>query len=408
MIAEYVDEVVVEELRYRWSENPDEQELAMFGATVAALEILEQIVIRSPYLGFGPTSRSRRAEKIPWILGFQWGSEEPILSLLLTMLPKVHTIRLRGAVDRLWFKPISRIAADPTAVTLSHLTFIELNLDSQTDQNGLRPLATIARLPSLAKLHVRNAYEPVGEHLEDLRLQANTSNVAELSLENQDTCWRSLGAFLGIFRALRRFVYKPCDPPDLDGLKSVKPEFHPSKIVTVLLEHAGNTLEHMTLYAGSRRLEWMGSLSRFGVLTSLSTDSQLLIDDGSSSPTQLANNLPVSIQRIELKVHPSFNLETASDLIGYLVWIRDTQLPSLVSIKLLHMSEESARGLLDRSFVAEARDIGLTIDCDVSEDPDVTSRALLVARKAYDMDVTIGRFFMRRGGILDRNTSFAE
>ena len=116
-------------------------------------------------------------------------------------------------------------------------------------------------------------------------------------------------------------MYQPCDPPDLDGLKSVEPEFYPSKIVTVLLEHAGNSLEHLTLYAGSRRLAYMGSLSGFSVLTSLHTVWQLLIDDASSSQTLLADNLPGSIQQIQLKVDPSFDLETGSALIEHLVSI---------------------------------------------------------------------------------------
>ena len=403
IIAEYVNEIVVERLSVNWSDSPDKQELARFGATVAALATLEQVIARCPYLSIGPRPTMGRARTLPWIREIQWGSENSILSLLLTMLPKVRTFRLRGGAHLLWVETISQIAADPTAVALSHLTLIDLNLDAQTQKAGFRMLATLARVPSLTTLQVKNACEPRDEENEDLRFQANSSNVAELSLTNQHSCWKSLGAFLGIFRALKRFVYKPCDPPDLEGLASVELDFHPSEIVTVLLEHAGNTLEHLTLYASSRRLAWMGPLTGFSALTSVRTDWQLLVDDASSSRTLLADNLPVSIQHIELNVDPSFDLETGSALIGHLVSIRETRFQSLISIKLLHMSEESARGLFDKSFVAEAKDIGITIDCDISENPDTTSRALLEARKAYDTDNRdgpIARFFRRSGGLL--------
>lgn len=147
----------------------------------------------------------------------------------------------------------------------------------------------------------------------------------------------------------------------------------------------------------------MEPLTGFSALTSLHTEWQLLVDGTSSSQILLADNLPVSIQHIELKVDPSFDLETGSVLIGHLVSIRETRFPSLISIKFLHMSEENTRGLLDKSFVAEAKDSGITIDCDISEDPDATSRALLEARKAYDTDSIhgiIARFFRRPGGLL--------
>ena len=408
IIAEYVDEIDLDRLCNDWSESPDEQELARFGATVAALDTLEQLIARCPYLFIGPRPSTGRSMTSGWTEEIQWGSEDPILSLLLTMLPKVRTFRLRGDVHLLWLETISQIAADPTAVALSHLNLIDLNLDSRTQKPGFRMLAALARVPSLTTLQVKNAYEPRHEEIEYLRLQANTSNVAELSLMNQHTCSVSLGAFLGIFRALRRFVYKPCDPPDLEGLESVMLDFYPSEIVTVLLEHAGNTLEHLTLYAGSRRLTWMGPLTGFSALTSVRTDWQLLVDGASSSQTLLADNLPVSIQHLELNVDPSFGLEAGTALIRHLVSTRETRFPSLTSIKFLHMSEENARGLLDKSFVAEAKDIGMTIDCDVSENPDTTSRALLEARKAYDIDDrnltiadgTIARFFRRPGGLL--------
>ena len=138
---------------------------------MAALDTLEQAIARCPYLGIGPTPRSRRAEIVPWAFGNQWGNEDPILSLLLTKLPKVRTFRLHGGVDRLWLETIGQIAADPITVALSHLSLIDLNLDFQMDRGGFRMLATLARVPSLTKLQVKNTYRPKDEHIGDEHIE---------------------------------------------------------------------------------------------------------------------------------------------------------------------------------------------------------------------------------------------
>ena len=360
LATEYVQEFQIDFYSNKWASGSPRRKFWARALGSALAEIMR----RCPYLkrddGAGGLTEEETCKN-----DIENGNYDLVAVLLLSLVPRVRTLRFRcmNLIPSFCTLMIERIACDPTATALSHLTTVEVDFNQSryTSKRPMEMLAVCAALPSLRSLCARNVgyatYQRSGN------VSTATSNVTELALHKFSTDLASFSAFLGMFRALRNFTHESLGPRD-----SPFRQLDPKQFIMVLLSCAQNSLRHLTMYSGEDDGPWMGSLAAFSKLAYVHTDWRLLLDESNPSDNQMVLKLPRSLQQLYLRVEPDFDVEARSNLIESLVSVKSIWFPVLKNFRLQGISGTNSRALLGKRFVTEAKKAGLIIECEVPTD----------------------------------------
>ena len=365
-IAEYVREVRIRDYNTEWKVSDDKR---IFWKNASG-GLLAKTLLACPYLDRNDGAAGMAEEITRCITSIDEGNEDVIIALLLSLLPKVHTLRFdcRHLVPETCLHVVRRIASTPTATALSRLRNVKIDFyNSIPSEQPLAMLASFAALPSLVSISAKNIGPAEYLPSEDSSTTM-TSKVSKLTLKRISIDTDDLSSFLAMFEPLQEFKFESLVP------RFIHVYFYPRDITNSLFCHSGKTLTHLTLHsrcnAPEKSAQWMGSLRKFKVLTHIRTDWCLLLDEREPLEHQLMDNLPYTVQELTLKVDPDFNVETASVSIGSLAAFKVVRFPVLRHLLLVHISPDKAVALLKKPFVRKAEGKGLRIRCDTRPDPD--------------------------------------
>ena len=363
ILAEYVKEVRIHSCLSSWGLR--EASWRQFW-TKAFGEVLASVMHSCPYLKCHNEAMCMTEEARRLIKGIENGDEDLIVGLLLSLLPRVRTLRFRcmQLIPQNCVHLIEQIARDPTATALSHLTTVEIDFSHGcwTSQTPLAMLSAFAALPSLKTLCAKNVGRITQRRSENI---LNRSNVTRLALKRISIGFTCLDTFLDMFKDLKSFEYVSFVPRD-SNLSSSGPD----NILSLLLWYADESLTHLTLYSLCKDTTWMGPLDAFSSLSHIHTDWPLLLDEANPSEQQMVKNLPSTVQQLTLKVGPHFDVETSSILIEKLVLAKKSRFPVLKGLLLLHISCDKSESLRRKPFFKTAQEVGLIINFDSNSDPD--------------------------------------
>ena len=203
------------------------------------------------------------AEKERWIYKIHAGDEDPLMSLLVTQLHYLTSVKLELQNDRsLLFEILKGIVEDPRSLSLSQLRNVEIHGQSPNQHMGLA--VCFAALPSVVSLTARNLSERVlGHRTVSFDLPPNSSNIRELNLDGGKSSIATISNLIAGIRSLRSFQCH-CFKMARDRLFA--------NMLTTLQQHASSSLEelsilcseHVILYSQGRVL---GEYTRLRILT---------------------------------------------------------------------------------------------------------------------------------------------
>lgn len=230
-----------------------------------------------------------------WMPELNHGNEDPVISLLLLLLPNLSKLRFEGfGSERANLRDtLDRIARmqSPNA-PLSLLRHVDLLCD--WDVSAARILRHITALPSIRSMHV----EKIGTHvsfsnLTVTELTPQTSKLEKLTLLRCRVSFKSLNYILAGLTALRSFTFVAERYLDFDSVW----------FRDALFAVAGSTLESLTLLSRNEKRNVIGDVRVFENLRNLHTETQLLLDDFAFScdETSLAKALPPNLQTLKLE-----------------------------------------------------------------------------------------------------------
>ena len=375
--AEYVQQLYINRSRREWNGH-DDDDIDRREQTDANSELLRLLVkqkVESPAVE--PSSIGWRRAQDLWMDEINDGSEDPLIGLLMTLLPNIRTIHIKLSshermfwstalirydslisIKRLnhrsnWWIMLNlffsspanmetgccRLRSEPTRLFLSRLTKVELvgSKDAERGRFELDELATFAALPSLRSIIVNGVWDP---ETEDHLFDYETSNVEELAMHDTSVSSETLFDFLGIFRNLRTFDYEPSNPSYCHCA------FDPPHVRSALVGHNRKTLTHLRICANNEPKKKMGSLRNLETLSLLELDLSLLINPRCAKPYDIARNLPDSVERIELHLDDNKyeldDYEKVANIIAQMLMLQTMELPKLQDFRFSRMAEEGA------------------------------------------------------------------
>ena len=240
-----------------------------------------------------------------WLAYIDIGDEEPLIALLLLLLPNLRIVRFDSVGESNFCieEALRAITDQENSASLRKLRTVDLRcvMTPWGDFMGFNLIRLIGALPSLTRIYGYG----VGTCPEDLYYTpyviTHPTNVTSLRFLRCCISPKSLFEFLSSSRNLQHFFYVPMGPASFIA------EFDPFWIRTALLAHAQGTLKTLTLLAGEYEKSFMGSLDNFTSLEFIRTDLRLLMGDPSKTLRVAFQLLPSSL--INLKLH----IESPSD-----------------------------------------------------------------------------------------------
>lgn len=236
-----------------------------------------------------------------WLKYIETGSEDPIISLLLLLLPNLSTLKFKylGEGQECLHDTLCRIRKmKGPGVPLSRLRHVQI--PHSWELGGLKLFELFLRLPSIRSIHATGMFtRDVNAH-SDTNLAPRTSDLEDLTLT---TCWigpKILSSHLEAFKALRSFTYDS-GAKILDMIPPL--EFDSFWIRSGLLTFAISTLESLTPLSHNRKRDFMGSIRGFTAMRNLHTETQLLLreSDMYHDETSLARALPPNLETLKLE-----------------------------------------------------------------------------------------------------------
>ena len=254
----------------------------------------------------------RRADSVlrdeidDWVMAVKRGIEDPIVALMLLLLPNLCTMTLE--IHSNFSYPLTetfrRISETEKSRFLTRLTTVNLDvqLRLEADVMDWEWLSISATLPSVQSIHAAR----IGTiDIEDLIKQTRcfepgSSTIEELSFIESSICPKSMFQLFESIKGLKKFTYS--DPDE-----ETQP-FEPFWMGKALIAYAKHSLELLKVTAD--RTEGVGTLGSFRGCTKLrelETDVHLLVEEDRFHT--LAYLLPVSIEKVHLYTgdHSRFN-----------------------------------------------------------------------------------------------------
>ena len=251
--------------------------------------------------GISLTLEQEASEFVPkekrrgWMTEVSHGNEDPIVSLLLILLPKLAKLRLEGfgserAKLRDTLDRIARVKSQNAPLSLLR----HVDLLCAWDMSGARILRQFITLPSIRSIHV----EQLGTHvsfsnLSITELAPPASKLEDLTLLNCRISFKSLKYILTGLHALRSFTF----------VATMYLDFDSTWFRDLLYAVAGSTLESLTLLTRNEKRKVIADLRIFKRLRNLHTETQLLLDYFSIDldEASLAKALPPNLQTLTLE-----------------------------------------------------------------------------------------------------------
>ncbi|CAF9936664.1 hypothetical protein IMSHALPRED_010845 [Imshaugia aleurites] len=278
-IASYVKAVYVDDWRDCWEDWPLES------YPERDMDLFREGIRKAEFLLPGDVD--------DWISILESGNEEPILGLLLSLLPKLCTLRFGNSpVGHLILETIRLIAETTNSKSLSELRSIHMSYDVYDRDTSLSFIKPFALLPSMEKISCRNFHHPIGAcEVPDFTIAPRSSNVTELVIDS--------------LVGLARYEYDSMLFKGIKGLKrfthvSNYETHHPFSLRSALLSHCGHSLEYLKMRCVQGIPEYMGSLASFEKLKTLDIEHSLLVDWNASDGFDIASTLPTSIEAIDI------------------------------------------------------------------------------------------------------------
>ena len=196
-----------------------------------------------------------------WFKSIDEGDEEPLIALLLLLLPNLRKLRFDSFVESCFCieQALRTIMEYEDSASLRKLHSVDLRCSATTESDflGFNLVRLISALPSLTHI----CGHGVGTCPEDLfytpDLMIYPTNVTSLRFSECCVNPKSLFDFLSLSENLQHFEYTPMNPA------SDIADFDPFWIRTALLAHAQKTLKTLTILAGENEKSFMGSLDSF-------------------------------------------------------------------------------------------------------------------------------------------------
>lgn len=261
--------------------------------TEADIDLFENAIRQSSLIDKG--------EMNDWVLEIRKGNEEPLIALLMTLLPNLASIVHKGwsphavHIDEV----LGNIARAESPKSLKRLRCVAVGFDEDLENpdcihlDAIRCYSEIPSVETLYGHHVECDEEDLLVTHPPLPLQ---SNITRLALTDCAIHAKPLSDFLLTMDGLCHFTYTPKHRGSGDS------SFEPFWIRTALQCHQRWTLKSLTLLACDHSKSFMGSLDLFPYLEDLETDLVLLLGNLSGTSHGLCTVLPETIRDVKLHV----------------------------------------------------------------------------------------------------------
>ncbi len=323
-IAFYVEELRVSEWQTCWQDpalvnpirrHPEKAYVAHAPYPEQDMELFRNGIQKAEYMMF-PTGTD------DWIQLLETGHEEPIVALLLSLLPNLRRLLLEHPpVQTPLFTTICQMIETAVPISFSKLKSIELVDVFSCQKEGISLVKSFASLPSLEKIE---CYAYVGgdegPDIPECLVSPRSSNVTELVFDSYSDTVTPISVLLEGIKVLKKFTYI--------GHGEV---FNLSELRTVLLNHCRHSLEDLKILpfgdVGSKPADTLGSLRLFENLKYLEVYNRILVNLDANG-CNIADLLPASIEAIDLTGLWSEEVGHIRPVIRSLVSAKRTELPN--------------------------------------------------------------------------------
>lgn len=268
-----------------------------------------------------------------WIQLLESGHEDPILALLLSLLPNLCKLSLEHHPEGTFlFATIRRIAETAPSTWLLNLRCIYLSEEAPGLDGGMSLVKPFLLLPSVEKISCYNLDSRENGHgIPDFRIAPRSSNVTELIIDSCGGIARCISVLLEGIKALKKITYV-AGGPKVDAFW----------IQYALHHHCRHSLEYLLIKSGStsQHSEYMGtigSLRSFDNLKTLDIEHSLLVNPDVPGDLDIGDLLPASIEAIYMTISRSA-LFSLRESIRCLVTAKRTRLLKLKRLSY-HLSD---------------------------------------------------------------------
>ena len=270
-----------------------------------------------------------------WLRYIQTGSEDPIISMFILLLPNLSTLKFEYLSDgqECLYGTLYRITRmKGPEVPLSRLRHVQI--PHSWELGGFKLFDLFLSLPSVRVIHDTGMFAPNNDACLDNKLKSRTSNLEDLALT---TCWvgpKILFTYLEAFKTLRSFTYDAgakipdmIPPPKIDSFW----------IRSGLYAFRRSTLESLTVLSHDRDRDFMGSIRGFEAVRSLHIETQLLLreSDMFHDETSLARALPSKLETLKFKCSGLGDEPRIAKLISALAKLKAEYVSELREIEVL-------------------------------------------------------------------------
>ena len=304
------------------------------------------------------TGRLTESEVNDWIKSIDEGDEDPLIALLLLLLPNITTLHYQSflptqpCIDKA-LELMTEYEPPGSLTKLRNVHFKGIDdVDPYQEYSDFEVIRDFASIPSVRSISGQRLGTDANDLMFSRWFPPSSSNLTSLDLIDSDINPKSLSEFLFITHELQRFNYIPSRPNNL-------PEtFDPFWIRTALQSNAMGTLKSLRLLPNGHARILMGSLNEFKCLESLETDFRLLFGDPALYYLGLAAILSSSIMEVRLHV------DNATDAPHYETVMNDLKdskrcFPGLVTFMLKGASDIDTIVPSYGALVSELREMGV-------------------------------------------------
>ena len=262
-----------------------------------------------------------------WFQLLETGDEDPILALLLSLLPNLRRLRLNPPPVRTpLFTTIRRMIETAVPISFSKLKSIHLEHGVTSQKEATSLVQSFASLTSLEKIscYARDTFFDGEPDIPKCLVSPRSSNVTELVFDSYIDTATHISVLLEGIKMLKKFTFV-----------GHRETFEVSGLRIALLKHCQKSLEYLKLVASSNHAGTLGSLCLFENLKTLEVDHSILVNVNVTGDCNVADLLPASIEAIELTDLGWMDVGHIRPVIRSLVSAKRTELPNLERLNLV-------------------------------------------------------------------------